>query len=312
MAIYHLTAKTGSRSGGQSAAAHADYIEREGKYERGEDDDVVHRESGHMPEWAQDNPRAYWAAADENERANGRLFRDIEFALPKELSERQQVALAREFSASVTTGTGERLPYTLAVHHGEGENPHAHLMFSERANDGIARRAEQWFRRHNPKAPDQGGAKKSQATKPKAWLEQTRASWAEQANRALARAGSPERIHAGSLAQQLSEAERRGDAGEITRLAHREPGVHLGPHNVARAERGEPLERTADAVSVVDRNQERAAERADVSRMEQALKHVRDEITKAVKALAAYARERLAQHRQEQIARERDDLGRSR
>ena len=58
--------------------------------------------------------------------------------------------------------------------------------------------------------------------------------------------------------------------------------------------------------------QERAAERADVSRMEQALQHVRDEITKAVKALAAYARERLAQHRQAQLARERDDLGRSR
>ena len=55
--FYHLTAKTGSRSGGQSAAAHADYIEREGKYARGEDDDVVHRESGHMPEWAQDDPR---------------------------------------------------------------------------------------------------------------------------------------------------------------------------------------------------------------------------------------------------------------
>ena len=42
-----------------------------------------------MPEWAQDDPRTYWAAADENERANGRLFRDIEFALPKELFERQ-------------------------------------------------------------------------------------------------------------------------------------------------------------------------------------------------------------------------------
>ena len=238
MAIYHLTVKTGSRSGGQSAAAHADYIEREGKYARGEDDDVVHRESDHMPEWAQEDPRAYWAAADAHERANGRLYRDIEFALPKELPERQQVALARAFAASVTTGTGERLPYTLAVHHGEGENPHAHLMFSERANDGIARSAEQWFRRHNPKAPDQGGAKKSEATKPKAWLEQTRASWAEQANRALALAGCPEQIHAGSLAQQLTEAEHRGDADAIARLAHREPGVHLGPHNLARVERG--------------------------------------------------------------------------
>ena len=95
-------------------------------------------------------------------------------------------------------------------------------------------------------------------------------------------------------------------------MAHREPGVPLGPHNVARAERGEPLERTAEAVSVANRNQELAADRADVSRLEQALQHVRDEITKAVKALGAYERERLAQHRQAQLARERDDLGRNR
>ena len=254
MAIYHLTAKTGSRTGGQSAASHADYIARDGQYERGEDDDVVHRESGHMPEWAQDDPRTYWAAADENERANGRLFRDVEFALPKELSERQQVALAREFSASVTTGTGERLPYTLAVHHGEGENPHAHL----------------------------------------------------------ARAGCPEQIHAGSLAQQLTEAEHRGDADAIARLAHREPGVHLGPHNLARVERGESLERVAEVGSVEDRNQALAAERADVSRLEQALQHVRDEIAKAVKALADYAREYWDRNRQEKLARDRDDLGRTR
>ena len=141
---------------------------------------------------------------DENERANGRLFRDIEFALPKELSERQQVALAREFSASVTTGTGERLPYTLAVHHGEWENPHAHLMFSERANDGIARSAEQWFRRHNPKSPDQGGGQEIRGDKAEGvGLSRPARGWAEQANRALDRAGCQERIHAGSLAQQL-------------------------------------------------------------------------------------------------------------
>ena len=67
-----------------------------------------------MPECAQDDTRAYWAAADAHERTNGRLYRDIEFALPKELPERQQVALA--FAASVTIADGERLPYTLAVH----------------------------------------------------------------------------------------------------------------------------------------------------------------------------------------------------
>ena len=36
-----------------------------------------------MPEWAEENPRSYWEAADEYERANGRLYREIQFALPK-------------------------------------------------------------------------------------------------------------------------------------------------------------------------------------------------------------------------------------
>ena len=52
--------------------------------------------------------------------------------------------------------------------------------------------------------------------------------------------------------------------------------------------------------------------RADVSRLEQALQHVRDEIAKAVKALADYAREYWDRNRQEQLARQRDDLGRTR
>ena len=41
--------------GGQSAVAKADYIEREGKYER-QDDELAHRESENMPEWAEERP----------------------------------------------------------------------------------------------------------------------------------------------------------------------------------------------------------------------------------------------------------------
>ena len=41
-----------------------------------------------------------------------------------------------------------------------GRTPTRNLMFSERGNDGIARSEAQWFRRYNPKSPDQGGAKK--------------------------------------------------------------------------------------------------------------------------------------------------------
>ena len=66
-----------------------------------------------------------------------------------------------------------------------------------------------------------------------------------------------------------------------------------------------PERQGAEVGSVEDRNQALAAERADVSRMEQALQHVRD-------ALADYAREYWDRNRQEQLAQERDDLGRTR
>jgi hypothetical protein len=37
-----------------------------------------------MPEWAQDDARAYWDAADLFERANGRLYVGGDFALPRD------------------------------------------------------------------------------------------------------------------------------------------------------------------------------------------------------------------------------------
>ena len=49
----------------------------------------------------------------------------MEFALPRELNEGDQVELAREFASRLTSAGGERLPYTLAVHRGKGENPRA-------------------------------------------------------------------------------------------------------------------------------------------------------------------------------------------
>ena len=101
MAIYHLNVKTGSRDGGQSARARAQYIVREGKDEK-DRDELAHSESGNMPEWAEDDPRGYWAAADAHERVNGRLFVEVECALPKELNAAQQRTLARSFADALT------------------------------------------------------------------------------------------------------------------------------------------------------------------------------------------------------------------
>ena len=242
MAVFHLKVSVGSRNGGQSAVAKADYIEREGRYEK-DREELEHRESDHMPEWAEEDPRSYWEAADEHERANGSLFREITFALPKELNGGQRRELASGFAAGLTEG--ERLPYTLAIHRGgpDGENPHAHLMISERANDGIERDAAQWFRRYNAKAPEKGGAKKSRTMMSREWVKDTREAWERAANKALERAGRGERIDHRSLAERRDVAERAGDLEQAAELS-RKPNVHLGPQayragDLEREDRGE-------------------------------------------------------------------------
>ena len=274
LAIYHLHASTGSRQGGQSASAKADYIQREGKYDRG-DDEVAHTESGHMPKWAADEPNDYWQAADAGERANGRLFREVEFALPLELDEGQQVELAREFAQEITKD--EQLPYMLAIHRGESQdpgkpdNPHCHLMISERANDGIERSAETWFKRYNAEDPEKGGARKSTATKPKEWLENTREAWGERANEALERAGHDGRIHEGTLERQYWDAVENGNEQEAARLQDREPGVHLGPA-LHMEERGIETERGSLHAEIAECNAT-AAQIADYRNEERVLQH---------------------------------------
>ena len=84
-------------------------------------------------------------------------------------------------------------------------------MISERANDGIERSREQWFRRYNAKAPEKGGAKKSRTMMSREWVKDTREAWERAANKALERAGCGERIDHRSL------AERRDEAGAIRR-----------------------------------------------------------------------------------------------
>ena len=80
-------------------------------------------------------------------------------------------------------------------------------------------------------------------------------------------------------------------------LEYREPGVHIGPHNVARAERGVALERPATARAVEDRNQEFKSDRADVREMEGSLERVRASIAEVARKLAAYVRARLERSR---------------
>ena len=291
LAVYHLKASFGSRAGGQSASAKSDYIEREGRYEK-DQEELEYKEHGNMPKWAEDDPGEYWAAADQHERSNGRLYSEVQFALPKELNEAERREAASSFAAELTGQ--EKLPYTMAIHRGgaDGENPHAHLMYSERGHDGIDRSAEQWFRRYNGKAPEMGGARKSRAAKAGDWLDKTRKAWEQTANQALERAGRTEQVDRRSLAERRDEAYRSGDLVRAAELS-REPNVHLGPsrhregsgaavqEKLQKAERVEQGNR-ADAAARDADSREVARIGREIRQAEARLKETYDRIRRAI------------------------------
>ena len=246
MAICHLRTSVGSASRGQSATAKVDYITREGKYGR-DAGEVEHVEHGNMPAWAAEDGRGYWQAADAGERANGRLFVEVQFALPNELDSSQQRELARAFARQLTAG--ERLPYTVAVHRGESkekdkpDNPHAHIVLSERSNDGVARTGETWFRRANRQQPERGGARKVSQLQAREWPERIRQGWSKECNRALERAGRGERIDPRTLAEQARAALKKGDPDQAAELARTpEPKRGAGDAIQRRYERGKAPE----------------------------------------------------------------------
>ena len=222
MAIYHLTAKTVSRGSSVSAAVRSDYIERFGRY-ASDHAELLHKGHGNMPAWAEDAPRKYWEAADAHERANGRLFKQLEFALPKELSPGQQTALVTSFCKKMAQTKDGPLPYSFAIHKGhDKENPHCHLLISERVNDGLSREPGLWFKRA-AKDPAKGGAKKTNELRPREWLLHCRELWAERANHMLRLAGVKARIVHRTLEAQGID---------------REPTTHLGPSIAAMERKG--------------------------------------------------------------------------
>ena len=140
MAIVHVSFKSSSLA--PPAAAHAQYLAREGQYEQRDGLELL--ESGNMPPFAEADPMALWVAADSHERANGRTYTEVQVALPRELDRDQRQALARETARELL---GDRFAYTMAVHtplaKDNIDQPHMHLMFSERAVTDATREIEE-------------------------------------------------------------------------------------------------------------------------------------------------------------------------
>ncbi|WP_164274006.1 MobA/MobL family protein [Stenotrophomonas sp. B1-1] len=214
MASFHYSIKSGKRG---TARRHSGYIQREGAHSDRED--LVHASHGNLPRWAGNDPKTFWSMADRHERANGAAYREHEIALPSELSRPELIELAERLALRLA---GKK-PYQYAIHAPEGalggiENPHVHLMCSDRVPDGVERSPDRTFSRYNPTRPDQGGCRKDSGGKIPIELSQEvtarRKLVADTQNEMLAECGHATRVDHRSLRAQ-----------GIGRQAER----HLGP-----------------------------------------------------------------------------------
>jgi hypothetical protein len=205
MAIYHLHAQVISRSAGRSAVAASAY--RAGVRLVSDRDGLIHdytRKSGidhsamlapeGAPAWALDRAQLWDRVEAAETRRDAQLCREIDIALPVELSNEAKRELITDWVQRELVALG--MVAQIDGHHWNSDNPHAHVMLTMRPLDGDAfgKKAREWNR---PEV-----------------LEHLRQSWAEAANAALTAAGQDARIDHRTLAAQGIQ---------------REPSPHLGP-----------------------------------------------------------------------------------
>lgn len=161
--ISRLSAYIGKKGKG---SPHAKYILAQDRYVK-KQTELEYTNWGNMPSWAKDNPVKFWEMADKNERANGQVYRELVLSLPRELDLEQRQELVKDF---IRERIGDKHAYTVAIHTptaSDGkEQPHAHLMYSQRINDGIDRDQAHYFKRYNAKNPEKGGARKEPPKSP--------------------------------------------------------------------------------------------------------------------------------------------------
>lgn len=251
MAIYHLSLNTISRGKGQSAIASAAYrsgeklhSERYGKdnfYSREVQPETFILKPEHAPEWTLDREKL-WNAVEEIEKpVNARLAREINIALPIELSNEEQRDLAEKYVQKNFVDEG--MVADVSIHRDDENNPHFHVMLTTRPFDengewGQKQKKVYVLDDDGNKMKTEKGNIKSKTIKLTDWdsterLKIWRKNWVESANQYLFNAGSAEKIseksyaergidviptvHEGYVARQIEEKGKVSDRCELNR-----------------------------------------------------------------------------------------------
>ena len=232
IAIYHCNISIVSRGKGKSAVAAAAY--RSGEKLTNEWDGMTHdytRKGGVVHTEILLPPNAppsfsdrstLWNSVELYEKAgNAQLAREIDAALPIELSREEQIRLVREYCSSQFVSRGMCVDY--AIHDTGKGNPHCHIMLTMRPLDergawAAKSQKEYDLDENGERIRLPSGKYKARKVDLTGWNDKGNAllwrkAWADISNAYLERAGSPERI------DHRSNAER--GIGEI-------PTVHMG------------------------------------------------------------------------------------
>ncbi|MGX7872003.1 Ti-type conjugative transfer relaxase TraA [Mesorhizobium sp. ORM6] len=230
MAIYHLHVKVIGRKAGSSAVASAAYRSasrlRDERIERTHDFSakrgVVHSEvmlPESAPEAWRDRERLWNDVEAFEMRKDAQLAREVEFALPRELSQAQGIELARDFVQDEFVSKG--MVADLNVHWDRAEDgspkPHAHVMLTMRSVDenGFGAKVRDW-----------------NATQ---LVERWRERWADLANERLAELDIDARIDHRSLEAQGISLEPQTQIGASAQRIEGN-GIAAGDSEADRAE----------------------------------------------------------------------------
>ncbi|MGY3316862.1 hypothetical protein ACV242_005484, partial [Peribacillus simplex] len=165
------------------------------------------------PEWVQDRQQLWNEVEKSETRKNSQVAREINIALPRELSHQEQTELIRRYVQKEFVNQG--MIADVAIHRDDQENPHAHVMLTTReiSKEGFTVKNRDWNK--------------------KELLQQWREQWAEHANKSLEREGIQDRItheshakrnliifptvHLGHVAHEMEKRGVQTDRGTINR-----------------------------------------------------------------------------------------------
>jgi len=251
MAIYHFSAKIISRAKGQSTVAAAAYRsgekltdERTGEtkfYKRNVGPEAMILAPNNAPDWATDRQRLWNEVEKIEKNKNSQLAREINVALPIELSRKQQRELIKNYVQEQFVNKG--MVADIAVHRDDQNNPHAHVMltvrqFDENGDWGNKKKKVYHLDQDGNKLLDKNGKPKYDTVSLTDWDKKEnvglwREQWANHANKALELAGRNERIthlsheargletlptvHLGHVASGMEKKGKRSERGDMNR-----------------------------------------------------------------------------------------------